>query len=93
MTLFMNTLFVVGTLGSIHLARKYTGRMAKVLLTITGAISLWTVLMSSYAQTIASPVPELLSFAVFPVVAFIVMTIIIQKVPKIDSKEKRKVKE
>ena len=86
-------LFIFGVIGAVRLARQYTGRIAQVLLTIAGGLSLWLVLMSLYNLLLESPVPKILWIGVFPVVSLIVMALMIHKVPKIDSKEKRKVKE
>jgi len=84
---------VLGTFGSIYLARKYTGRIAQVILTILGATSLWLLLNFIYARITSSLVPDILRFPIFPVIAFIVMAIVIHKIPKIVPKEKRKAKE
>ncbi len=85
--------FILGVIGAVKLARQYTGRMARVLLTISGGVSLWLVLMNLYYMLLERPVPRFPSFAIFPIVSLIAMAIMIHKVPKIDSKEKRKVKE
>lgn len=83
-------IFVTGLFGSVWLARKYTGRIAQVILTVTGALCLWIIAVVIYGSFISSPVPKILGFLIFPLVSLIIMAVVIQRVPKLDQKQKRK---
>ena len=83
-------IFAVGVIGSIYLSRKYTMRVTQVMLTITGGLSLWIISVLLYTETIANPVPKILGLVILPVISLIFMALIIRKVPKVDSKQKRK---
>ena len=90
-TFFMFILiFVTGLFGSGWLARKYTHRIAQVVLTFTGALCLWLIVVVFYGSFISSPVPKILGFVIFPLLSLIAMGIVIQLIPKLDQKEKRK---
>lgn len=89
----MFVVLILGTFGSIYLARKYSSRLAQVILTILGATSLWLLLNFIYARVTSNLVPDVLRFPVFPVIAFIVMAIVIHKIPKVEPQQKRKPKE
>ena len=83
-------IFAVGVIGSIYLSRKYTMRVTQVMLTITGGLSLWIISVLLYTETIANPVSKILGLVILPVISLIFMALIIRKVPKVDSKQKRK---
>jgi len=80
----------LGTIGSVWLSRTYTGRLAQILLVITGSFSLWMLLIANYGVLIANPVPPVMGFGVIPIVSLVVMGFVIRSLGGQAEKEKRK---
>ena len=89
----MILLFVIatlGTIGAVWLSRTYTGRIARILLVITGSLSLWMLLIANYVVLIANPVPQIIGFLIMPIVSVAVMWFVIRNISANVEKEKRK---
>ncbi|GEM_PF-3295422 len=90
MIIVIFTIATLGIIGSVWLSRKYTGQVSRLLLLITGSLSLWLLLIANYGVLVSNPVPQLMAYVVLPLLSVVSIWLAIRNIATHSDDEKQK---